>query len=153
MAEKNENRHVFNTSLAWKGNRTGKFTREDRPPLEGATPPEFGGPAGLWNPEELFVGSYELCLMTTLLAIAERFRFDISGYESRAEGVIEKGEKYFRFTRVSVTATVRVPPGVDVEKVEKAVEVTKKACFISNSLSCDADFMVDVVVEGAGSGE
>jgi nitrogen fixation NifU-like protein len=142
-------RHVFNTSLVWAGEKTGRFTREDRPALEGATPPEFGGQAGMWNPEELFVGSYELCLMTTFLVIAEKFRLTVSGYESRAEGVIEKGEKYFRFTRVSVNATIRVAPETDVKKVEKAVEVTKKACFVSNSLSCDADYTVAVVVEGA----
>ena len=38
--------HTFKTSLVWTGDRMGKFTRDDRPPLEGSTPPEFGGPAG-----------------------------------------------------------------------------------------------------------
>jgi len=142
--------HTFTTSLVWTGERTGRFTRTDRPPLEGATPPEFGGPAGYWNPEELFVGSYELCLLTTFMAVIEKFRVEVTRYESRAEGVIEKGEKYFRFTGVSVDATIRVKSEKDVTKVEKAAEVTKKACFISNSLSCDARFNVDVQVEADG---
>jgi len=138
--------HVFKTSLVWSGGKMGRFASPDRPPLEGASPPEFDGPSGYWSPEELFVGSYEICLLLTFVAVTEKFRIDFTSYESRAEGILEKGERYYRFSKVSAKARVKIPSDRDITKFHKAVEVSKRACFITNSLSCETEFEAEFIV-------
>ena len=54
--------------------------------IQVATPLEFKGHEGIWSPEDVFVASANVCVMTTFLAVAERAGLVFTSYESVAKG-------------------------------------------------------------------
>ncbi len=129
---------TFETELAWSDGKQAILNARDNPILRVAAPPEFGGPPGIWCPEELLAASVESCLMSTFLYFAERFSLALAGYSSRAKAVLEKTAAGLRFSGVEVRINV---VWADAESLEKAgslelKEKLAKYCPVSASLNC-----------------
>ena len=75
--------HTFQTETVWRHERECRVSARDNPDLTVATPPEFGGPAGVWSPEELLVASVGSCLLSTFLYFAYRFDSPLSRTQAR----------------------------------------------------------------------
>ena len=72
--------HHYPVDVTWESDKQGRAGSPDGlPAVTVASPPEFGGPGGLWSPEHLFVAALASCYMTTYLAIAERSRLEVAG--------------------------------------------------------------------------
>jgi peroxiredoxin-like protein len=99
-----------------------------------ATPPEFKGHENIWSPEDLFVASANVCLMTTFLAVAERAGLAFSLYESTAEGRLEIVEGTFQFTAITIRPSITLKPGGDAAKAKELIEKAEHNCLISNSM-------------------
>ena len=123
--------HRYEVNLTSEGGPLGKLSAGQRPSLSGGPPPEFGGDDQRWSPEHLLLASANLCLMTTFAAIAAKSKLDYSAYDSRAEGILDKTPEGLRFTRITLTVTVR---SGDAERAARLLDMAKKHCIISNSL-------------------
>jgi peroxiredoxin-like protein len=99
-----------------------------------ATPPEFKGHEGIWSPEDLFVASANVCLMTTFLAVAERAGLAFSAYESTAEGRLELVEGKFQFTTITIRPSITLKSGDDAARAKELIEKAEANCLISNSM-------------------
>ena len=97
--------------------------------------PEFGGPAGNWSPETLFVAAVADWFVLSCRAIATASRLEWLEIDCGAEGVLEKTDTGMRFTAINIEAHLRVPPGADVARAERLLEKSEKACLVSNSLN------------------
>jgi peroxiredoxin-like protein len=126
--------YLYETELAWKGERTGVLGASGLPHLQVSAPLEFAGTPGMWTPEQLLVGATASCLMTTFLAIAEFSDISVNFFRVNAKGKLEKipGEGY-RFAEIHLAAEVGVFPN-EVDKARRALAKAEKSCFISNSL-------------------
>jgi len=82
--------HTYQTEIVWRHERECRVSARDNPELTVATPPEFGGPEGVWSPEELFVASVGSCLLSTFLYFAYRFGLAFGSYSSTSTGRMEK---------------------------------------------------------------
>lgn len=109
------------------------LSSDGRPSLEGAPPPEFDGPPGVWSPEHLLLASASLCLMTTFLVVAGKSKLEVAGYESRAEGTLDKTAEGLVFTRVLLRVTVSAAEA-EREKAQRLLDTAKRHCIVSNSL-------------------
>ena len=89
---------TFQVETVWRHERECRVSARRNPDLTVATPPEFGGPEGIWSPEELLVASVGSCLLSTFLYFAYRFEFPFESYSSRSTGTIEKTSQGLRFT-------------------------------------------------------
>ncbi len=139
--------HTYTTNVQWSAMRKGKLGTKGMPTIEVATPPEFpGGHPGIWSPEHLFVGSAEICLMTTFLSIAEKSKLAFLNYASEAVGTLEKTDAGMQFTRIVITPTVVVPSADDVERTVKTLEKAERYCLISNSMKTEVSIEPKVVV-------
>jgi len=129
---------TFETTVVWKQGKEGTVRARSHPALAIATPPEFGGPDGVWSPEELFVASVGGCLMSTFLYFAERFNVALEGYSSTSRGSLEKTRDSLRFTGIEVAIRVTVADEVAREKVAalRLKEMLEKYCPVSASLKC-----------------
>ena len=78
--------YTYHTAVKWTEQRKGVISCVGKPDVQVATPPEFKGHEDIWSPEDLFVASANICLMTTFLAVAERAGLTFTSYESVAEG-------------------------------------------------------------------
>ena len=125
--------HRYEVQLLGADEDTATLTVPGRPVIVGAAPPEFDGPPGRWSPEHLLLSSVALCLMTTYRALAGRSRLAVAGYESRAQGTLEKTGAGLAFTSIVVHVDVVVDPS-QVERAESLMESAKKHCIVSNAL-------------------
>jgi peroxiredoxin-like protein len=126
----------YHTQVRWTEQRKGIASVTGKPELEVATPPEFKGHEGIWSPEDLFVASANICLMTTFLAFADRAGLGFTSYRGDAEGTLELIEGKFQFTTITLRPQVALKPGEDRAKAQQILERAEAACLISNSMKC-----------------
>jgi peroxiredoxin-like protein len=134
------------------GTRLGALSGEPAvPPLDFSSPPEFKGAANVWTPEHFFTAAIAACFVTTFEAIAEFSKFPFEALTVSAEGVLEKGEGGYRFTRVYVRPKVTIMAESDRERALRLVEKSEKACLISRSVSSEIVLQAEIVVAAAGT--
>ena len=136
----------FTVNLAWEKDKEGTLTARKNPHLPVATPPDFGGPEGVWSAEELFVASVGSCLMSTFLYFTDRFDVPLEAYSSVSTGSMEKTPSRLRFTSIDVTIQVTVP---DEEARQRAAplrlrEKIEKYCPVSTALNCPVRVTLDL---------
>lgn len=128
--------YTYQNQLEWGGARGGTLAAHGKPDLRVASPPEFKGEAGVWTPEDLFVGALNICTMTTFVSHAERAGLKLRSYRSSAEGLLELVEGSFRFTRVVVRPEIAVEGPATAADVERHLHESHKRCLVSNSVRC-----------------
>ena len=126
--------YTYHTSVKWTEQRMGVISCAGKPNIQVATPPEFKGHEGIWSPEDLFVASANICLMTTFLAVAERAGLAFTSYESVAEGKLELVDGKFQFTAITLKPTITVQGNGDAAKARELIEKAEANCLISNSM-------------------
>jgi peroxiredoxin-like protein len=120
---------------------------DDLPQLVSAPPAEFGGPGDQWSPEHLLVASVADCFILTFRAVARASKLEWSNIESSATGVLDRVDRVTRFTSFTVSATLTVPAGTDIDKARRLLEKSEAACLITNSLSAETHLEADIIVE------
>jgi peroxiredoxin-like protein len=128
--------HRYEVNVKWHAGRKGTLSSPVLPTtIDVATPPEFsGGIKDIWTPEHLFVAAINACLMATFFAIAENSNLKYISFESNALGTADKIEGKFTFTEIVVKPKIVLPEGGDEAKVKRVLEMSEKACTISNSI-------------------
>lgn len=126
-----------------------QVTAEDRPTLETAPPPEFGGPAGTWSPEHLLAASVANCFVLSFRAVARASRLEWSDLACEVEAVLDRQDRKMRFTRFVVRPVLTLPAGVDAEKAGRCLEKAKDNCLITNSLTGEVDLEPRITVAEA----
>jgi peroxiredoxin-like protein len=124
----------YHTTVKWTEQRKGTISCAGKPDVAVATPPEFKGHEGIWSPEDLFVASANVCLMTTFLAVAERAGLAFVSYDASAEGRLELVEGKFQFTAITIKPTITLESDADAGKAKELIEKAEANCLISNSM-------------------
>ena len=126
--------YTYHTAVKWTEQRKGVISCVGKPDVQVATPPEFKGHEDIWSPEDLFVASANICLMTTFLAVAEREGLTFTSYESVAEGKLELVDGKFQFTTITLKPTITLSANADAAKARELIEKAETNCLISNSM-------------------
>lgn len=128
--------HHYPVGVTWESGKQGRAGSPDGlPAVTVASPPEFGGPGGLWSPEHLFVAALASCYMTTYLAIAERSRLEVAGLAVPAEGRLVQGEdRRYSIDRVVLRPVIRIRDEADREKAERIAHKSEEVCLITRSV-------------------
>jgi peroxiredoxin-like protein len=143
--------HDYPLHLESTGLKTGMFTSDEGlPKLDVASPPEFGGPAGTWSPEHLFVAAVSSCLMTTFRAIASMSNLDVVDYKDDPVGHLVREESLFRIETVTLRPTVVISDPDKVDKAWRLLEKAERACLISRSVSAEIRLEGTVEVSALG---
>ncbi|MCC6548902.1 MAG: OsmC family protein [Ignavibacteriaceae bacterium] len=144
-----EETHYYHTSVTWKHDRIGQIDAPVMPPIEVATPPEFPkGVPNIWSPEHLFVASANICLMTTFLSIAENSKFDFISYKANATGKLEKVDRTFMISEITLEPEILVDSLDKVEKAERLIQKSEQHCLISNSMKTKIILQPRIIVKG-----
>jgi peroxiredoxin-like protein len=128
--------HNYEVNLQWNNDRKGTLSSPVLPnQIEVATPPDFPkGMAGIWSPEHLFVAAVNSCLMTTFLAIAENSKIEFISFESNAVGIVDKVDGKYAVTEIILKPKLVIPPSQHEDRAKCVLEMSEKACLISNSI-------------------
>lgn len=128
--------HYYEVNLLWNQDTRGTLSAPGIPhQIEVATPPEF--PKGVkekWTPEHLFVAAINSCLMSTFLLVAENSNLEFISFSSHAIGKIEKVEKKFVVTEITLKPTLVIPSTQNTSKAKRVLDMSEKACAIANSI-------------------
>jgi len=135
---------VYKNSIRWEGERKGIVSSDNKPSFKVATPPEFKGHPGIWSPEDLFVASVNVCIMTTFLHYAERNKLEFLSYKSDAEGVLEIIDNSFMFSEIKIRPLLAVKKDSDINKVKDLIELSEKNCLISNSIKSKVSVIPEI---------
>ncbi|MBU2550151.1 MAG: OsmC family protein [Proteobacteria bacterium] len=129
---------IFEAEVEWTGEKAGRLKLEGRPDLQVAPPPQFEGPEGMNSPQEMFVASAAVCIMTTFLAMGNKVRAEWESFSCSGRGHLElvKGQGLI-FTRIELFPKVTVRAEEQVPAVEKALELAKKYCLVTNSMKSE----------------
>ncbi|MBD3264501.1 MAG: OsmC family peroxiredoxin [Candidatus Omnitrophica bacterium] len=125
---------IYTNSLEWGGKKKGKLTSPGKPDIEVSAPPEFSGHPGVWSPEDLFVASVNSCIMTTFLFFAQRQEIVLFSYESRAEGILERVEKGYIFSRINIEPVIYIGGENQTGEIKEIIKRSEENCLISNSI-------------------
>ena len=141
--------HDYPVTVRWIGEKEGVAeSPDDLPPLPVSSPPQFGGPAGVWSPEHLLVAATASCLMTTFLAIAGLSSLTILSFEAPAQGTLTRGDdRRFRISRIVIHPRVTVSREADRERALRLLDKAHDACLITRSLS--SEVVIEPAVEVA----
>jgi len=137
----------YKAKTTWTSARRGRLSAVEKPNIVVGSPPEFKGEPDVWTPEELLVGSLNICIMLTFLSIAQARGLTPASYESEAEGLLENVEGKFRITEVTVRPHITVKGEGELERAREIMERAEDECFISNSVKSK----VKIVAEFSGA--
>jgi organic hydroperoxide reductase OsmC/OhrA len=104
------------------------------PPLQSASPVEFGGPGDRWSPETLLVAAVADCFILTFRAIAGIARLPWRSLKCEVVGTLERIEKVTQFTSFAVRARLEIPEDGKEEQARRLLEKAERSCVITNSL-------------------
>lgn len=129
--------HDYQVSIAGTGPKTGTLesTSDGLPPMELASPPEFGGPERTWSPEHLFVAAVAGCLMTTFQAIAANSGIEVLEYTDDATGHLQRGDdRRYSIDRITLRPTVVISADSNPDRTHRLLEKAEEACLIGRSI-------------------
>jgi peroxiredoxin-like protein len=139
--------YTYRVTTHWTQHKRGIIEGETIPrTINFAAPPEFGGEPGLWTPEHLLVASVSTCFVSTFRAVAEASKVEFDGVEIQTEGMIEKLEGGFRFTKITLKPQVVIHEEKDRERVGRLLEKAERVCLVSRSLACTIVLDAKIVV-------
>lgn len=129
-------RHSYEVNLQSNSERKGNLSSPVLPgQIEVATPPDFPkGIAGIWSPEHLFVTAVNSCLMTTFFAVADNSKFEYLSFECNAVGIVDKVDGKYMVTEIILKPKLVIPVTQHADKAKRIIEMTERACLISNSI-------------------
>ena len=138
--------YIYRTQLEWMTERKGVLKSDGKPNITVACPPEWGGHIGIWSPEDLFVASIEVCVMTTFLWLAEKENVNPTLYRSKATGIANINKGVFQFSTVHISLIIGLAKKQDKAKAERLITEIKKWCMVSNSIKSDIKIEVEIVM-------
>jgi organic hydroperoxide reductase OsmC/OhrA len=137
-------KHNYQTSLRWTDEKKGILSCDGKPDINVACPPEFGGHPGIWSPEDIFLASVEICIMTTFLWYVNKENLSLKSYDSKASGTVEMSGGVFQFSSITIKVRIGISSEDDRSRVEKMMKKVERACLITNSIRTDVNIESDI---------
>lgn len=144
--------HEYPISVDWTGGRDGHGTV--KPGHSGgeipvAVPPEFQGPGGATNPEELLTGAITSCYSITFGIVATNRRLPLKGLHVDSVGTVEQEGANFTYKSVVLRPQITLDASATDEQVAMAQEMAHKAdlyCIITNAVRGKVEISVEPTV-------
>ena len=139
--------YQYQAEVKWTGEKKGTLFLDGKPDLAVATPPEFGGHEGVTTPEDLFVATAVVCYMSTFLAMGAKTRAKWEEFSCRGEGKVELvSGRGLLFTRIDLFPRVTISRGSNESAVNKALDLAKKYCLVTNSMTTEIEVHPEINV-------
>ncbi|MFW9843547.1 MAG: OsmC family protein [Candidatus Thorarchaeota archaeon] len=141
----NDESKSFPVKLVWTGERTGNLQVENKVTIQTGSP--MDSPVSGHSPEDLFVASATVCYMNGFVNFCDRMRIDFKSFECDSVGTLEKVGRSFEITKIEMKAKVNIESEDLRSKIDRALELAAKYCFVGNSMKCPITHTPEVVVE------
>jgi len=120
---------------------------EGLPDLDTQSPPQFGGPEGIWSPETMLSATVANCFILSFRAIARASKFEWTSLECDVDGVLERPERSTFFTAFNIHAVLHVPDGSRTELAQRLLEKSEMICLITASLKAEITLTTEIQID------
>ena len=130
----------------WTGGKSGDLIVEGKVNIRTGVP--SGGPdeARYHSPEDLFVASAAMCYMNGFVEFAKKMRIEFKSFECDAVGTLEKVGRSFEMTKIDMKTKVVIESEDIRKRIDRALELAAKYCFIGNSMKCPISHETNVTI-------
>lgn len=141
--------HDYPLTVEWSGGRNGKGrfnAGHSGSSLEIAVPPEFQGPGGAANPEELLTSAITACYTMTFAIIAENRKVPVQDLKVEATGQVEQNGPSFKYVSVAIKPTITLSADATDDQVKMAEDMAHKAdayCIVTNAVRGNVQISVE----------
>ena len=139
--------HHYLVSAAGGSSGNVVVSGEGLPDLDTQSPPQYGGPEGVWSPETMLAGAVANCFILSFRAIARASKFDWTALKCEVDGILDRPERATYFTAFNIHATLHIPDGSRAELAERLLEKADKICLITESLKADTVLTTGILVD------
>jgi organic hydroperoxide reductase OsmC/OhrA len=142
-----EDSKLFPVTLVWTGGNNGAIF------IEGKAVVKTGGPSGksvrgfFHTPEEMFVASATVCYMNGFVNFAEKMHIGFKTFSCDAVGILEKVDRSFEITEIAMRARIEIDSDDLRNRIERALELAAKYCFVGNSMKCPISHHTEIIVK------
>jgi peroxiredoxin-like protein len=143
--------HEYRVLVAWTGGRDGQGKVEGTNGLSESlrTPPEFGGPGGATNPEELLTSAIASCYSITFGIIAANRKLPYTAFEVEAVGNVRQEGMAFTYDKVTLKPTITLAADATPEQEAAANDMALKAdhyCIVTNTVRDKVEVVVEPTI-------
>jgi len=131
---------LFPVNLVWTGEKNGSLSVDGKVAIK-------TGVASYHTPEDLFVASATTCYMNGFVNFTEKMHINFKSFECDAVGILEKVDRSFEITKIEMKAKVVIESEDLRKKIDRALELAAKYCFVGNSMKCPISHDTEIVVE------
>ena len=147
--------HDYPIVVKWKGGRDGEGAIT--PQNSGVTipvnvPPEFMGPGGQTNPEELLTSAITGCYSITFGIVAANRKLPVTGLHVESTGTVEQNGANFVYKQIVIKPTIHVSADATDEQIAATLDMAHKAdayCIVTNAVRKSVEVTIQPVVERA----
>jgi organic hydroperoxide reductase OsmC/OhrA len=136
---------LFPVKLVWKGDKVGEVLVDKKVAVR-TGPLKDDDSANFHSPEELFVASAAVCYLNGFVEFVKKMRISFESFECDAVGKLEKVGRSFEITKIDMSAKVTVESEEIMSRIERALELAAKYCFVGNSMKCPIHHDTEVIV-------
>lgn len=136
----------FPISLQWTGRKTGLLSVEGKDVIRTGVPLDDQDEASGYTPEDLFVASAAICYMNGFIEFTRKMHIEFKSFDCDAVGNLERVGRSFEITQIEMTARVTIESDEVRGKIERALELAAKYCFVGNSMKCPITHRVEISV-------
>jgi peroxiredoxin-like protein len=132
--------HPYPVRVSWSGGRDGAgeiLPQASNFEIPIAVPPEFQGPGGATNPEELLTSAIAGCYAITFGIVAANRRLPVINIQIEALGSVEQNGAAFAYKSVVIRPTITLAANATEAQVAQAAEFALKVdpyCIVINTL-------------------
>lgn len=138
---------LFPVKLVWTGGKSGSLAVEGKTAIKTGIP--SGGPENVkyHSPEDLFVAAATICYMNGFVEFTEKMRIKFKSFECDAVGILERVGRSFEITGIKMSTKVEIGSEDVRRRINRALELAAKYCFVGNSMKCPITHETQVFVQ------
>lgn len=147
--------HEYPVVVNWAGGREGKgdvTASGSGASLAIAVPPEFQGPGGATNPEELLTSAIASCYSITFGIVAANRKVPVQSLKVDAVGTVEQAGASFTYKSIVVRPTIVLLAEATDDQLKIAEDLAHKAdayCIVTNAVRGKVEVTVEPSVSRA----
>lgn len=142
-----EEPRLYPVKLVWTGGKGGNLLVDGKAVIKTGVP--SGGPdeAVYHSPEDLFVASATICYMNGFVEFTRKMRIAFKSFECDSVGTLEKVGRSFEITKIEMKTKVVIESEDIRKRIDRALDLAAKYCFIANSMKSNVSHETIIVVE------
>jgi peroxiredoxin-like protein len=114
-----------------------------------AVPPEFQGPGGATNPEEMLTSAIASCYSITFGIIAANRKLPVLGIKTEAVGEVEQQGAAFTFKKITIRPQISVRSDATEAEIGQVMDFARRAdayCIVTNAIRDKVSVVLDPAV-------